>query len=136
MQVAPVVELKRLPPAPDYLTQDQKDLWVMLVKTTVGDMIDPEAYPLLVEYCRAVTASNTIADQIDSFDSGWLADDDGLKRWDRLQAMQGRNAAILIRLSEKLRISPSTRVQAITAARKASGGGQKRKPWQIEQEAT
>ncbi len=104
----------------------------MLVKSAAGDMIDPEAYPLLVEYCRTVSAANAVAEQIEQFDKGWLKDYEGLKRWDKLLAIQSRNSGILAKLSEKLRISPSSRTHAVTADRKA---GKRRKPWEIEQEA-
>jgi hypothetical protein len=92
-------------------------------------LIAPEAFPVLVEYCRAVISANQVAAQLDAFDQSWASEDDGLKRWDKLLAMQDRLAGKVASLAGKLRLTPSSRVQAISAGRHADKGA-KLKPWQ------
>lgn len=129
--VKPVQELAKIPPAPDHLTGEQSDTWRIVVESRAGDMIDPEAYPVLVEYCRAVSAANALAVQINTLDLSWAADEEGLKRWDKLLAMQARVAGTIATLGGKLRINPSARIRA-DAAGVAASKGKKLKPWQVD----
>lgn len=126
---APVSELQRLAEPPSYLTPEQDDIWRLVVASRGGDLIAPESFPVLVEYCRAVTSANQVAAQLDAFDQSWASDEEGLKRWDKLLAMQDRLAGKVASLAGKLRLTPSSRVQAISAGRHADKG-EKRKPWQ------
>lgn len=124
-------ELSRLPDPPSYLTPEQDDLWRLVISSRGGDLIQPESFPVLVEYCRAVTASNQVAAQLDAFDPEWSKDEEGLKRWDKLLAMQDRLSRNVASLGAKLRLTPSSRVQAISAGRHADKGP-KKKPWEFE----
>lgn len=127
----PVQELERIPEPPSYLTPYQEDIWRLVMASRGGDLIAPESFPVLVEYCRAVSGANQVAAQLDEFDPEWSKDDEGLKRWDKLLAMQDRLAAKVAMLAGKLRLTPSSRVQAISAGRHADKGA-KRKPWEVE----
>lgn len=129
----PAQELQRLPEPPSYLTPEQDDVWRMVVASRGGDLIAPESYPVLVEYCRAVISANQVAAQLDAFDPEWAKDDEGLKRWDKLLAMQDRLAGKVASLAGKLRLTPSSRVQAISAGRHADKGA-KKKPWEFDSE--
>lgn len=131
--VAPVVSLPlRLPDPPKNLSVAQSEIWKLVIASRSGDMIAPEAYPVLVEYCRSITAADMIAEQIDHFDPLWIAEDDGLKRWDKLLGMQDRVSAKVASLATKLRITPQTRIHKEKAGTIASKGGGQRKPWQYE----
>ena len=112
-----------------YLTPEQDEIWRVVIASRGGDLIAAESYPVLIEYCRAVTSSNLVAAQLDAFSPEWAKDDEGLKRWDKLLAMQDRLAKTVASLAAKLRLTPSSRVQAISAGRNADKG-QKRKPWE------
>lgn len=133
LAIAPPVELQKLPEPPSYLSPEQEDVWRLVVASRGGDLISPESYPVLVEYCRATISANQIAAQLDAFDPEWSKDDEGLKRWDKLLAMQDRVAGKVASLAGKLRLTPSSRVQAISAGRNADKGA-KRKPWEFEEE--
>jgi len=122
-------ELQKLAEPPSYLSPEQEDVWRLVVASRGGDLIAPEAFPVLVEYCRAVISANQVAAQLDAFDQSWASEDDGLKRWDKLLAMQDRLAGKVASLAGKLRLTPSSRVQAISAGRHADKGA-KLKPWQ------
>lgn len=130
----PVQELQKLPEPPSYLTPEQEDVWRLVVASRGGDLIAPESFPVLVEYCRQVISANQVAAQLDAFDPEWAKDDEGLKRWDKLLAMQDRLAGKVASLAAKLRLTPSSRVQAISAGRHADKGA-KRKPWEFGDES-
>lgn len=123
--------VSKLPEPPHQLTPAQADIWRIVIASRSADMIDPEAYPVLVEYCRAVVTADQIAEQLAVFDPQWLADDGGLKRWDKLTSMQARSQGVISTLSVKLRLSPSARVRA-DAAGVIARKGAKRKPWETE----
>ena len=129
---APAQELQRLPEPPSYLTPEQEDVWRLVVASRGGDLIAPESFPVLVEYCRQVISANQVAAQLDTFDPEWAKDDEGLKRWDKLLAMQDRLAGKVAMIAGKLRLTPSSRVQAISAGRNADKGA-KRKPWEFDE---
>ncbi len=122
-------KIDAFPSPPSYLNPEQDEVWRTVIASRGGDLIAPESYPVLVEYCRAVIGSNQVAAQLDSFSPEWAKDDEGLKRWDKLLAMQDRLAKTVASLAAKLRLTPSSRVQAISAGRNADKG-QKRKPWE------
>ena len=48
--------------------------------------------PLLEMYVRPIVNARIIAEQIAAFDPAWLADDDGLKRYDDLMKMAERES--------------------------------------------
>jgi phage terminase small subunit len=130
---APVAALQKMPEPPAYLTPEEDHEWRRVVASRAGDLIQPEAYRLLVEYCRAVVLGDKIAAQLDAFDPSWVADDDGLKRWDRLQAMAARNQGVIATLATKLRIATSSSVRAENATTVLKKGT-KRKPWEFADE--
>lgn len=122
---------EKLPEPPQNLTPPQVEVWKLVIGSRGGDMIDPEAFPILVEYCRAVTMADEIAAQLAEFDPKWVKLDEGLRRWDRLTAMQARTQGVIATLGVKLRISPSSRIRADKAGPIAAKGA-KRRPWESE----
>jgi hypothetical protein len=126
--LAPVVTLNPLPRLPAFLTPEQGDIWRVVIASRAGDLIAPETHPVLVEYCRAVTLSDDIAEEVNAFKPEWRKTDDGLKRWKTLLKMACNQAMVVASLSVKLRLAPSTRIQPITAGRNAAKG-EKHKPW-------
>ena len=125
LEVAPVVQLRPFPKAPEHLTESQADIWRLVITSRAGELIPPESYPVLVEYCRAITAADQVAEELDAFKSEWRKTDEGLRRWDKLLAMQDRLAGKIASLAVKLRITPSTRVHPEKAGTNA------RKAWEI-----
>lgn len=124
-------DLSKFPEPSAYLSPEQDTVWRSVISSRGGDLISPESYPVLIEYCRAVDSSNKVASQLDAFSPDWANDDEGLKRWDKLLAMQDRLAKTIASLGAKLRLTPSSRVQAISAGRNADKGV-KRKPWELD----
>lgn len=129
LAIAPVSELSTIPRPPKHLTAEQSDIWRVVMASRSAEMVEPEAYPVLVEYCRIIASANQVADQISTFDPAWLADDDGLKRYERLIGLQDKLAGRASSIATKLRLTPSTRFDSGTAARvgrKTTAA----KPWQ------
>ena len=130
--VQPVISLpKKIPEPPEHLTERQGEIWRLVMASPVGDMLTSDGFPLLVEYARCITHCDRVAQQIDEFDDGWLADDEGLKRLDLLMKMQDRLQNRIGALATKLRITPQSRALNTTATT-ISTKGSKRKPWQFE----
>lgn len=127
---AAVSPLQKMPEPPAYLTPEQDIVWREVISSRAGDLIGVEAFRVLVEYCRAVVEGDKIASQLDAFDPSWLADDDGLKRWDKLQAIACRNQGVLATLATKLRIATSSSVRAENAGTILKKGA-KAKPWEV-----
>lgn len=123
----------KFPEPPAYLTPEQDTIWREVIASRAGDLIGPESYRLLVEYARAADLGNKIAAQLDAFDPDWIADDDGLKRWDRLQMMAARNQGVLSTLATKLRIATSSSVRAENAGTILKKGA-KKKPWEFDED--
>ena len=133
LSVAASSNIVKLPPPPKHLTEAAGDTWRMVMASRSSEMIEPEAYPVLVEYCRSIEQADKIASEIGRFDASWLTDDDGLKRYDKLLAMQDRLTKVITSTAVKLRLTPSTRFDSGTAGRVGAKKGGTQKPWQIEE---
>lgn len=109
LAVLPVCGLERLPPPPENMPEDQGHIWDLVVKTPAFSLIGEEAYPLLAEYCRAVSTANKVAAEIESFDVSLITEDAGLKRWEKLLKLQAMVQGRVSDLALKLRIAPSAK---------------------------
>ena len=120
----------RLSP-PLNLTPAQKAEWVCVVNSRPADWFGPENASMLIQYCRHKVQADLIAQQLESFNPGWLADDDGLKRFDKLGAMLERETRCINALLRSMRLTQQSLYNA-KSANTASQGNKGRKPWQIE----
>src|SRR5437868_6214717 len=79
------------PQPPADLTDFQAAVWA---RTVAGEPLDQfrtaALQQLLKEYCRHCETAHNLARMIDEFDPEWLADEDGLKRYDKLLLMRDR----------------------------------------------
>jgi len=128
--VAPVNSESRLT-APVHLTDAEREVWLQVVNDQPANAFTPTHSPLLEQYCRHVVQSRLLADEILNFDRAWLADDDGLKRYDRLLAMQEREGRAASSLATRLRITRQATVDPKTAGRASRNQARARKPWEI-----
>lgn len=85
---------------------------------------------MLEMYCRHVVQARIIADEILNFDRAWLADDDGLRRYDRLLAMQEREGRAASSHATRLRITRQA-IDQQTVARSLVNQTKARKPWEL-----
>lgn len=128
--VAPVVSSDRLRP-PVTLTDAEREVWLQTVEDQPADAFSAIHAPLLEMYCRHVVQARLLADEILNFDRKWLADDDGLKRYDRLLAMQEREGRAASSLATRLRITRQATTHPATVGRANANKARARKPWEL-----
>ena len=86
------------------------------------------ALELLEAYCRHVSQADFLAVRINAFELEWLADPEGLQRYDRLLGMAVRESAVMLSLATKMRLTPQSRWSAKTASTATGRAGATRKP--------
>ena len=124
----PVGINSRLSP-PASLTPAQRVIWVSVVNAKPADWFGEEHGPLLAQYCRHKIQADLIDQMLGQFDPAWMADDDGLKRYDKLLAVQERETRAMTALLRSMRMTQQSLVRADKAVTQAAKG---RKPWQLE----
>ena len=100
---------------------------------SAGQYIASEAFPVLVEFCRAVVEADRIAAEVDRFDMAWSREPDGMKQLKALHAMQDVAARRVTNIATRLRIP---RVHESTSAPQAvprPGTTRNRRPWDVEE---
>lgn len=127
--VAPVGVENRLAP-PAHITDAERDVWVSVIADQPASAFTPTHAPLLEMYCRHVIQARLIADEILNFDRAWLADDEGLRRYDRLLAMQEREGRAASSLATRLRLTRQA-IDQQTIARALIKQPKARKPWEL-----
>jgi hypothetical protein len=127
--VAGPLEVKRLA-APMHISDAERAIWLEVVNDQPADAFTPTHAPLLELYCRHIVQSRILADELGNFDRTWLADGDGLKRYDRLLAMAEREGRAASSLATRLRITRQA-VDQQTIARAQVRQVKNRKPWEL-----
>lgn len=118
------IDSRLMPPAS--LTQAQKSEWLTIVNSRPADWFSPDNAASLVQYCRHKVQADLIAQQLEEFDPAWLADDDGLKRFDKLGAMLERETRTINALMRSMRLTQQSMIRADKAVNQPKG----KKPWQ------
>lgn len=126
--VGEVTSLRRLAPAPG-LTQTQLQIWLATVNSKPAEWFGDEHAPILLEYVRHVATADVLSRQIEEFDPAWMADDDGLRRFDKLTSMRAREAGVINTLARSMRLTQQAAYRADKAA-SLGDKGKGRKPWQ------
>ncbi len=103
----------RQPPVP--LTPTQREVWRAVVDSPAGNMITPEAEPLLIAYCQTSERADQIRRVLDSMADEQLLTEGGFARFERYMAQAERTSRMLANLAMKLRIAPSARVHKESA---------------------
>lgn len=129
-EVSPVSSEKRLS-APIHMSDAEREVWAQVVNDQPASAFTPTHSPLLEQYCRHIVQARILADEIINFDRAWLADDDGLKRYDRLLAMQEREGRAASSLATRLRITRQATDHPTTVGRANARQAKARKPWEI-----
>lgn len=118
-------------PAPLHISEAELAVWLQVVNDQPADAFRDTHAPLLELYCRHVVNARVIADELSNFQREWLADDDGLKRYDRLLAMAEREGRAASSLATRLRITRQALDHA-TVARKLVSETKSPKPWELK----
>lgn len=117
-------------PAPVHLSDAERDVWLMIVNDQPAGAFTAVHTPLLEMYCRHVVQARVIANEIQHFDSAWLADKEGLKRYETLLSMQEREGRAASSLATRLRITRQS-VDDTVIARALVKAPTARKPWEL-----
>ena len=117
-------------PAPAHMTDAEMAVWQEVVNDQPASVFTPTHAPILEMYCRHVVNGRVLADEILNFDRSWLADDDGLKRYDRLLSMAERESRAAGAAARSLRITRQS-LHPETASNQAKGSSRGKKPWEL-----
>lgn len=128
--VAPLSTESRLAP-PLHINDAEREVWLQVVNDQPADAFSATHAPLLELYCRHVTNARVIADEISNFSTAWIADEDGLKRYDRLLAMAERESRAASSLATRLRITRQAVEHPTTVGRALKNQKKVRKPWEL-----
>lgn len=126
----PVLSESRLAP-PIHLPDAERDVWLQVVNDQPASSFTETHAPMLELYCRHVVLSRILADELLNFDRAWIADDDGLKRYDKLLAMHERESRAASSAATRLRITRQA-VDQQTVARSMMNAPKAKKPWEID----
>lgn len=121
--------------APLHLSDAERNVWIATVNDSPASAFSAKDAPLLAMYCRHVVQADIIADELINFDRAWLSDDDGLKRYDRLLAMQEREGRAASSLATRLRLTRQATDHPTTAGRAQAKQAKARKPWELPESA-
>jgi hypothetical protein len=115
------------PAPPDELTQDQADVWKMVVATKPVDWFTPDTHKLLISYCKHATTARVLDEQIDNFDPAWLTEPEGLLRYKELTGIREKQTRALTALSRSMRLTH----QSVYRPEKANAKtAVTKKPWE------
>ena len=116
--------------APPTLSDAEMAVWAEVVNDQPASAFTATHAPLLEMYCRHVVNNRVIADEILNFDRAWLADDDGLRRYDNLLRIAERESRAASSLATRLRITRQA-IDKTVAATALNRNSQLQKPWQM-----
>lgn len=129
-QAGPITHENRLLPSA-HLSNAEQSVWARLVNDHPAAAFTETHRDMLELYCQHIIQAQLLADEIQGFDRAWLADDDGLKRYDRMLTMREREVRSASSLATRLRITRQATVDPKTAGRASSNMGRSRKPWEM-----
>jgi hypothetical protein len=131
--VAPGLPVERLD-CPAHISDAERMVWLEVVNDQPADAFSPTHAPLLELYCRHVVHARVIAEELTNFDRAWIADAEGLKRFDRLLAMAERESRAASSLATRLRITRQAVEHPLTVGRSLASQSKSRKPWELPNE--
>jgi hypothetical protein len=120
--------------APSHLTDAEMSVWTEVVNDQPATSFTATHSPLLEMYCRHIVQGRILADEILNFDRSWLADDDGLKRYDRLLGMAERETRAASSLATRMRITRQA-LHPETATNEVARHVKSKKPWEMAEMA-
>jgi hypothetical protein len=127
---ASVTATKRLS-APIHISDAERGVWLEVVNDQPAEAFSATHAPLLELYCRHIVQARILADELSNFDRAWMADDDGLKRYDRLLGMAERESRAASSLATRLRITRQAVEHPTTVGRGLAAQSKQRKPWEL-----
>jgi phage terminase small subunit len=130
LTVVPQITPSR-PEPPAELSAAAAEEWRAVVARMPADWFTREVQPLLAAFCQHSVRARDLGQQLDALGAGALADEEGIRLYDRLAKMADRESRAMGLLATKLRLTHQSRYtpqRAGTAARNAGSG---RRPWEF-----
>jgi hypothetical protein len=113
-----------------HISEAERAVWLQCVNDQPADAFTDTHAPLIELYCRHIVQGRLLADELAQFERAWLADEDGLRRYDRLLAMAERETRAASSLATRLRLTRQSLDHA-TVARKVVAMPRNAKPWEL-----
>lgn len=124
-----LVTNERIQP-PVHMTDAEMSVWHQVVNDNPADAFTDTHIPMLEMYCRHVVTGRILADEILNFDRSWLADEEGLKRYDTLLKMAQRESNAAHSIARGLRLTRQS-IDQQTIARMNVKHQKNKKPWEL-----
>jgi hypothetical protein len=119
------------PEPPDDLTDRQKAVWRDISGSEAANFFSTAASrAMLADLCRHRETMEVVTNAVNEFRVGWLSEDGGPERLDRLTKIRDRECKAATSLATKLRLTNQSRYTpkaAATASKHASEGP---RPWE------
>ena len=125
---------KRIEP-PDELTDDEKAIWRETVASEPKDAFDTAALrDMLKDYCRHRAAAEGVSKIINSFQSEWLKNAEGARRYRELLKIRDLECRGAADKATKLRMTNQSRYTPKTAASAHRNATKTKMPWDFDDE--
>jgi hypothetical protein len=124
-----ITATQRLAP-PVHISDAERALWMQVVNDQPASAFTPTHSPMMEMYCRHVVQARILADEVVNFERAWLADDDGLSRFDKLLKMAERETRAASSMATRLRITRQA-IDQQTVARSQINAPKGLKPWEL-----
>jgi hypothetical protein len=86
--------------APRHLTGPEKEVWLRCAAA-----FSAHHGPLLEQYCRHAVQARIMAELVRKFRVEWISSEEGLRRYDKLLAMQARQTSLVSATARSLRLT-------------------------------
>lgn len=120
------------PEPPPEFNESQAAIWR---ETTASEPVDffgtAALRGLLKDYCRHRAESEWISQIIDSFQSDWIKNSEGSKRFTDLLKMRERETRSTYMIATKLRLTNQARYTPGAAATVGRNTAREKKPWEM-----
>jgi len=119
--------------APADLSPEQAIVWRQVIGSKPTEWFDEGNIRLLFAYCKHAVEFERISTAITNFDPAWLAEDEGLKRYEKLAKLQSLHTSQILALSRSMRLAQQSQYdtqKASVANRKTA----KARPWETPDE--
>jgi hypothetical protein len=115
---------------PRNLSEAEARVWRATVATKPADWFQPDSWPMLTLYCRAVVMADHLAERIDAgLDTFTVGELSALLTMRDREGKAVNTYARAMRLTQQARLKAETAATAHTRANGSSGGAPK--PWEV-----
>jgi hypothetical protein len=114
---------------PATLSDAERFVWLELTNAVPANFFTEIHRPMLEMYCRHVAFHKVLSEQALAFELAWLADPDGLKRYNLMLQMVERESRAASALATRLRITKQATEHRETAGRAQVNHVSGTKPW-------